>query len=79
MLYESDGNTKKSLIVNLVALVNKCIELKGLLFILLFYSIVGSDDKWTCEIESANNSNIYYLYQNRRSLYLCWDEKNNEL
>lgn len=61
MLYESDGNTKKSLIVNLIALVNKWIDLKGLLCILLFYSIIGSDDKWTCEIESANNSNIYYL------------------
>ena len=25
------------------------------MLILLFYSIVGSDDKWTCEIESANH------------------------
>ncbi|CAK75990.1 unnamed protein product (macronuclear) [Paramecium tetraurelia] len=60
LLYESDGNTKKSLILNLVAL--------GLLLILLFYSIIGSDDKWTCEIESANNRGHYICVEMRRTM-----------
>ena len=36
----------------------------------MFYSIVGSDDKWTCEIESANHSSNINL-NNIGGHYIC--------
>ena len=42
-----------------------------------FYSIVGSDDNWTCEIEFANNSNISYLCNFKEVITFVqkWDEQ----
>ncbi|KAM3139355.1 hypothetical protein pb186bvf_008575 [Paramecium bursaria] len=60
LLYESDNNTKRSFIFSLIALT--------LLFLLLFFSLVGSDDKWTCEIESANNRGGYICTEMRRTM-----------
>lgn len=71
LLYESDDHTKRSFMFSIVALV--------LLLLLLCFSLAGSDDNWTCEIESSNNRKGFAFDLARGIVHLYRDTAHHEL